>query len=421
MRFSADWQEDAGNAVPEERVTVADLRLWLAEQNVTLHLDTSAVVDHVTVALYPIAEGIAYHWWQIFGGRDRYFSLLDARAGYVIPDLRMSFDGAVFEIAAHQKNYDRPDIRFWSGPVEIMGRAEAEAQLAAIVDEILARVAKKGITKTSAGLRWERVMRSRQDSEEAAFCEAAGALGHDPYDIPEQTADIIDQASAVFAGEPLTEFLAGSRTVDQARLLDWINQAERRPRYQTRLVDLRAIAHQVARSAPAREDEPAWARGYRRAQKLRQVLALQAGSAFTSYKALAQKLGGSTEFRLAGDVDGIAALRDDQPDGVRLHVRGSRVGGQNAAVSHLFRLARGVGDVVCFPEECRAPVNDLRDAYRQAAQRACAAEFLAPISEIRSMADSGRDIASIAEEFHVSPVVIERQIENRKRIEEACG
>ena len=93
MRFSVEWQDDAQNAALEERATVADLRLWLSDQNVTLHLDGQTSVDHVTIALYGLAEGLAHDWWRIFGSRDRTCSLLDYRTGYAVPDLRMSFDG----------------------------------------------------------------------------------------------------------------------------------------------------------------------------------------------------------------------------------------------------------------------------------------------------------------------------------------
>ena len=58
----------------------------------------------------------------------------------------------------------------------------------------------------------------------------------------------------------------------------------------------------------------------------------------------------------------------------------------------------------------------VEDAYRQAASRAFAAEFLAPIDEIRSMLDDRHDVVTIAAEFSVSTAVIERQIENRERI-----
>ena len=63
-----------------------------------------------------------------------------------------------------------------------------------------------------------------------------------------------------------------------------------------------------------------------------------------------------------------------------------------------------------------APITELRSAYRQAAGRAFAAEFLAPSDEIEAMRGDKRDIVTIANEFSVSQQVIEYQITNRRRI-----
>ena len=69
----------------------------------------------------------------------------------------------------------------------------------------------------------------------------------------------------------------------------------------------------------------------------------------------------------------------------------------------------------------RSVVNELRDAERQAAGRAFAAEFLAPVQSVLDMVDSGRDDYEIAGSFKVSPLVVARQIENQDRIRQACA
>lgn len=51
------------------------------------------------------------------------------------------------------------------------------------------------------------------------------------------------------------------------------------------------------------------------------------------------------------------------------------------------------------PGTVRSVVNGLHEADRQAAGRAFAAEFLAPIDEVLSMKESGADIAAIADEL----------------------
>ena len=120
---------DAANASIEERATLADLRLIVGGQNVTMHLSAGAAIDHVTVPLYGVAEGLAHDWWTLFGSRDDPLSLVRYRDGFALPDVRMSYDGAAFEIRAEQRAWLNPDIRFWGGSREIMDRAAAEEQL----------------------------------------------------------------------------------------------------------------------------------------------------------------------------------------------------------------------------------------------------------------------------------------------------
>lgn len=420
MRYSVDWHDDAGNAALEERATVADVRFWLEEQNVSLHLRGTESIDHVTISLYGIAEGLAHGWWSLFGGRDRSTSLRQFRSGFVVPDLRFEFDGAVFEISAHQSTYRNPGVRFWAGPTEIMDRASAEALLSDFIERVLDRLDIREVRQTSAALRWARVKASRADREESTFCESAGALGLDPYSIPERGTAAIEDASARFEGEPLTEFLAGTGGADEHRLLQWVDAVDRRPRHTARVADLRAMATEAAERAPMRPIEESWALGYRRARAFRRVLDANHAERFRSFRPLAEKLGASRSFELAAPVDGLRALRSDYPDGVRIHLR--RSGSTPAAsASHLFTFARAVGDAACFPEETRAPVNGLQAAYRQAAGRAFAAEFLAPVDEVRTMRVDGRDSASVAEEFGVSSAVVDRQLENQHRIEAVCA
>ena len=420
MRYSVEWHEDAQNAALEERATVADLRFWLDEQNVSLHLRGAESIDHVIISLYSIIEGIAHDWWLIFGGRDRFTSLRKYRSGFVVPDIRFQFDGTVFEASAHQSTYRNPGIRFWAGPTEIMDRTSAEAFLGSFVEQVLDRLDVREVSQTSAALRWARVKASRADPEESSFCESAGALGLDPYGIPERSVMAIEDAAARFEGEPLTEFLAGTGGADEHRLLQWVDAVDRRPRHAARVADLKAMATEAAECAPTRPVEESWALGYRRARAFRRVLNANHSERFRSFRPLAEKLGASRSFELAAPVDGLRALRSDHPDGVRIHLR--RLGSTPAAsASHLFTFARAVGDVACFPGETRAPVNGLQAAYRQAAGRAFAAEFLAPLDEVRAMRIDGRDDASIAEEFGVSSAVIDRQLENQHRIEAVCA
>lgn len=419
FRYSANWVEDVPNAAPEEQATVADLRLFLSEQNVTMHVRGEQAFDHITVSLYPIAEGLAHDWWTIFGDRDRQISLVKYRSGFVLPDVRFQFDGSAFEISALQRTYRNPDVRFWGGTSEFLTRAEAEGVLSHFISVVLEQLTKR-VSNTGAALRWARVQASRQDAEEAAFCECAGALGRDPYEVDISVSDLIDDAARIFTGEPLNEFLAGAKNFSASNLLEWIRRAESRSTGKSTVHNLSAIADAVSLEAPTRGSERPWALGYRRARALRRHLGVSQSSRFTTLSALARQFGASQKFEPADNIDGIRALRSDHNGNISIHLRdhGSSPHAEEAA---RFSFARAVGDVTCFPGPTRAVVNELHFATRQAAGRAFAAELLAPIEEIKSMLADKHDTITIAEEFGVSTVLIDRQIENAPRIAEACS
>ena len=419
MKHSIKWQDDAVNAAPEERATVCDLRLCIKDQNVTAHILNGAASDHITIALYGLIDGLVHDWWSIFGARDREVSLTRYRTGYLFPDIRLQFDGEVLEIAAHQFAYSDPDLRFWSGSSVLLSRDEGEAWLSSFVKEVLSRLEERGIRNTSAALRWQRV-KSSLESSERLFCEAAGSLGIDPYQISDDVADFIERAEEIFDGEALIEFISGAKEVDHSRLISWVDRMVHTKKITYRLAKLRPIVDKIAKEVPSRPGEPAWSAGYRRARATRKEIGLGHHHRFASFQQLAFLFGAAKNYNLAPTVSGISALRREAFGDIHVHVR-NYGDFDGAGATHLFALARAVGDAACFPEPQASPINRLQHAYRQAAARAFAAEFLAPIDEIRSMQEDEHDEYSMANEFGVSPMVIQHQIENSERIIQACA
>ena len=434
MRFSVEWLDGAPNACAEERATLCRLRIFVGDENACVFYDpqTDEKHDHVIAPAVHLAEGIATDWWSIFGGRDREHSLLPWRTGFVLPNVRLKFDGAIFEVAGDQLHCDNPKLRFWLVGTETLSRDATESALANFVERVVDKLACEGVANNEVALCWSRVSDSRADPEERPFCEAAGALGVDPYSISDTDASFIDAAGDLFFGEALIEFLAGigethhlassgaaPRHAAQTAALTSLHQLGRRPRYRARLPELPDAARQVRDVTEHRPGERSWAPSYRAAREFRRAMGVPRDAAFESSKAVARTLGGRN-FAPVQDLSGIQAviLRDDRDVRIHLRDRGRR---QWAAWAENFAFARAVGDAVCYPEAGRSVVNNLHDAERQAAGRAFAAEFLAPVEKVLDMYRDGRDIDEISASFNVTSQVIAHQIENRDRIRQACG
>ena len=217
------------NAALEERATIADLRIAIGGGNACANeqlrrrgQDTTTASGNVqrteqaTVSVYPLAAEIAFNWWHLFGSRDAKLQLADGRGGYAVPNIQLTFDGAGFTASCRPLTYDNPPIRFTHRGAERLARAAAESALADFVEGVQVRLAEAKVRDSGLQLRWERVQRSRESADEAAFCEAAGALGFDPYEVDDTVADFIMDAGAWFHDEPLLELLSGLRRVDRS-------------------------------------------------------------------------------------------------------------------------------------------------------------------------------------------------------------
>ena len=420
MRFSTEWIEQGPNASAEERATLCRLRLYVSEENACRFFDPSSdsACDHVTVPAVHLAEGLATDWWSIFGSRDREHPIRNYRTGFALPDVTLGFDGSTLEVRGEQCASENPDVRFWQVGSEGLPRDLAESTLAKFIEVVAQRLATVGVPNSEVALRWSRVSRSLDNPDERAFCEAAGALGIDPYAVSETDALFIEQAAELFSGEALLEFLAGAGDTARGDLLDWVRAVETRPREQACLPELNGIVDRIAEAASGKPKERGWATGYRAARVFRNAVHIPRGERFGSLSDVTGRLG-SASFACAPGVPGISALVC-RGDDIRIHVR-QRGPWEWARHAESFAFARAVGDVICFGDTRRSVVNSLHRAERQAAGRAFAAEFLAPVECVLDMADSGLDEEEIAGSFNVSPQVIAWQVDNRERIREACS
>ena len=432
MRFSVDWLSGARNRCPEERATVGAIKLFLEGTNAfaSREAGTGEKSEALTIALAPLAEGIARDWWRIFGRRDFRHSLLRYRNGYVIPDVALRFDGRDFEVSSRKPSYGAEELHFPSVSAPSIPRQKVEAALADLVCSVIGRISKAGVTDTPLRAIWSRVAASRSDPEEAAFCEAAGALNLDPYRIEDAQASLIQRAGQLFHAEPLIEFLAGigdpaaagvakvpTRTSDTivTTLLEVVDK--RGP--QATLPVVSKAAHDVRAQARRRSGEKAYAPGYRVARGLRRLLGSDNGSSPRSVPSFAALLGNPRFESTVQDL-GVGALVSRSNGSVQVHLSDSN-GSERDPRSQKFVFARAVGDAFCFPMDGHSVVNGLHGAERQATNRAFAAEFLAPVDEVRAMASARRTSPEIADALDVDLAVIAHQLENESRIRQACA
>ena len=272
--------------------------------------------------------------------------------------------------------------------------------------------------ETALHLRRKRIRYSLEDAEEVALCEAAGAHCLDAYELPEGAANFIRIADGFFQGEPLAKFLSGLHDPESSDAFDWIEAMERRPRQRSQLPAAADLRDQLSSFRRVGEDERARARGFRCASAARRFLDLTRRDRLPSVEEVANRFE-APEFETPPTSRGLRALVSSVSEIVNVHLSDTVL--RQGKTAWLFALGRALGEGLANPTAPRAVVNDLRNASRQAANRAFASAFLAPIDEILAMREDDMESGAIAAEFDVSEQVTQRQIENFRNIDIVCG
>ncbi len=423
VQFSVDeWLTDGPHSNVEERATLCVPRIVLENRNLLSFVDTESreFFDGPVIPAVHLAEGIASCWWPIFGGRDREHAVLPWRNGYALPDLRFECRGSTFSIECQPLEWNNPKLIFMNHGLKWLPRVEAEKLLGGFVQSVVDRLTGEGLAGAEVQLSWERVKKSMSNKDERSFCEAAGALGVDPYAVSNADNAFIESAGGLFEGEALIEFLAAARGMSDMTsdlyqdtrhvLIDWISGL--RASSGSRLPELQAVAKQVNVDTPASTSQLPWQRGYFAASQFRDVIGLKEDDV-VSFSAIAKKLGGKRFGRQRGP-RGIHAVVDCRNDSTYIHLCG-RGGKKWERASETFSFARALGHATCFPDESFSTINNLHRAGRQAVGRAFAAEFVAPENVVLNMHHDGYDVDEIAGLLGVSSMVVNHQIENSRQ------
>ena len=426
LNFEFDWVDSEGIRGSELAATWASLTIAADKSVITRVLDTKAktVRDFVHVPLYPLAEWMVTNWWFLANECEnptrehdpefrRRHTLSYGREGYAYPNIQMTPSGTQTRLRWE------PGSSQWTG-MEFLhqGQVWTDSQqirhvCAELIDSVIRRLMAFGITGTLLEEEWEAIQTA--DEEEIKFCETAGGLGWDPYDLDDSRRDDLI-ALAHELGDLLDEAVQALGTAalrsQSSAIVSAIEEARDRRLPLERLMPL----GERLRVEVVRGRSP-WNVGYDWARRLRRQLSLD-GKALPTMNMLADALGES------------AVLLDDATQPVNSLTNTPLVDGvvahDDQGVSFALRPAGGRGRRFSF---CRALAEVLSShgadslvtrarSERQQRNRAFAAEFLAPSSTLRQMVsgtvvDDG-EVDDLADEFGVSPSVIWRQLENHQ-------
>lgn len=436
FRVEWEWEPAAGIRAPELRATFARLQIFVGDQCITLVEDreTGSSRRSIAVSLYPLAEWIAFNWWfllvdsrngqSLSSGRSwtsastevkksyQRHGLRNAGDGFLWPDLVILPEGVQTKLVwrpDYSSSTERP-IRFLTQGEGVVDSGSFQQVLTHFVDSVLDRLSDANIDDTPLHQEWRSIRAI--DSEESDYCLAAARLGLDPYAEAVDYEDEILRVDRELPAELVSDFLD---VVDPAHIrqaLRWATSARSRilelsdP---SRRIDSDFLAHLTDVPASISRHQPWW-HGYGAAKELRSHLGLRSTESFAVESYVATQTANSPDLSLQA----FGAVREDSTLALILgrHIKDT---GQR------FNMARAMWHLL-LPDKSRQFFITAGHSVQHKVERAFAAELLAPADGIAQMIEDvpegalQDEIENIGNNFRVSPLVVQRQIENQLEI-----
>ena len=420
----------------EERATFGSLVMTANGRLLTAVEDVSRgeILRGPRVAGYSLAEWLVWNWWRIrweFGRPSESSSARDwdfahrmsaVGDGYDWPRIEIFSDGPRSYLAS-EPSRDAGVLLFRY--ISTAGREEVPANslddaVDGFVGHVLARIEDEGVRDSNLHRLWRDLDAERGDRELSRFRKLEAQLGCDPDEADEaamrnhleDASAFGDEAWGEVAADPKLRggragyMMSAQEIVEIARRkgfdADWndaVSLSDREHLPPTGTVKAWQVGHSIADSLRNQEDL--------NGQPItdEQLSALTG----TSVKTISQP---------GRDFNGISFSLTQDEHGARVAL------GPKWKTGRRFWLARLLGGRL-FGQLTDQPVERLLPAtrtysYRQKVQRAFAAEFLSPFSEVDDMLGGDYSEESqfeAATRFDVSPLLIQTQLVNHGRID----
>lgn len=426
FNIEVEWQEAAeGIRGPELRATWARLAMDTDGKPITKVLGPSDTYrESVIVPLYPLVEWIVLHWWQLFYevpsptresvvDYESRHSLREAREGYAYPPLTITPSGSLTELSWSPEELPHAGVEFiGSGTVEVELSA-AQGAFEWLTNLVVKRLYEQEIEGTLLQREWE-YLRGLEDPERQ-FCKAVGSLGLDPLALERDAGESIEKIAGDLPQAVVDEFFDA---VDISRLNE---EAEAVQGFLARISEtdysVEGLEDLHGCLADQQNGQRPWKEGYRLAGLLRDRAQLD-GQPLPTLPDVAEAVGfgpddlNAVMTELSSSVsDFDAILGYNQSDNPGIAMRGG------APESVRFGFCRSLCEITLDRTLSPALVTKAR-TERQKRNRAFAAEFLLPSDELRARFQSGiatgEQVEDIADEFGVSILTVQHQLENHR-------
>lgn len=418
--FRIEWEDPGGARGDELRATWARLEVRVGESIVTRAYDPvlNSVRTGVYAPLYPVAEWVVLNWWPLLRecqmpsrtGEASYakrHNIRFAGEGFAMPWLELRPTNGKFAVAWRQRDLPRQRLSFIQEGSALMESSVVEESLSLFVNRVVTRLEDRGVRDSPMQEDWRSIC--DQDADEAAFCIAAGAMGLDPFDVPDSVAKEVLSASSFLGGELEDDFFEAADVVRLSDQLEWVKSGLKIAQGQNlELPGLWEVKDHLSKVKSGGQSP--WSQGYDLAREFRSVLGIadkeRVRLSDLSPRDNMEQAALVSQRREPG-FDALAAVNRAGNPGFVLKP-GNDLSMRFAFCRALFEFLHAAAP---SPSLITSAISE-----KQKRNRAFAAELLAPERLIRGRMTGDSidwlEIEDLASRFEVSTYVIAHQIEN---------
>ncbi len=247
LSIRTEWLPAEGIASAELSATFCRLEIWLGGQCLTRVEDQrgGGVRDGIYCSAYSLAEWLATRWWSLrqhVRYVDRYadsysrpsftsaslddrHDLRGANDGFLWPACTISPEGDETLVAWYARPNDGTEpITYVTSGRAYVATDELSSSFAAFIESVLERLKAQRVPDSLLAAEWSAI--DGADEEEAAFCNAAAALGLDPYDVEPAIALLLEKLGADLGDSVAVELAQAADLSLLARDYSWVKDAE---------------------------------------------------------------------------------------------------------------------------------------------------------------------------------------------------
>lgn len=418
-----EWIAADGVATPELRATWARLRITVDGCAVSELRDDAAGAsrDALYIPLYPLAEWIAANWFTLLNepespGRSterdfwRRHCVRAAAEGFALPELRIVTEGDTTLLRWLPVSFLAQRLRFVANGEARVGRSAVEEALRNLVDAVILRLRDGGVPSTNF-LEEEWAAVASLDQEEADFCATVAAMGLDPFNVDAEIGGQVLRIARDIQPDLRSEFFAAANPAQLPSQFDWLRFATQSVS-DSDSIDIipdlrREWARQSSQERGGTGHEP-WDVGYRAANAVRNYVGLSVDPIptedFRERLGFAQSKTNSQAH--SENMDAVAVSLENYKSAIVLTNRSN--------IANRFAFARALYESFTHPTGDALVTRAA--STRQKANRAFAAELLAPAEGLRRRLPMGlpssETFEDLADEFGVSTETIRYQLWN---------